>query len=104
MDTGDCLGTEFGWGDDTPGGGAGPTDEFDEKGPEDCIKEGYTLTSCPEGKGPNKVCMYDDRYFEYLWYIYNFFLIYFYIFFIYQMLPYGRGRNLMGLVLPGAQT
>ena len=39
---------------------------FDEKGPEDCIKEGYTLTSCPEGKGPNKVCMYDERYFEYL--------------------------------------
>lgn len=66
MDTGDCLGTEFGWSDDTPGGGAGPTDEFDEKGPEDCIKEGYTLTSCPEGKGPSKVCMYDDRYFEYL--------------------------------------
>ena len=63
MDTGECLGNEFGWSDDTPGGGAGPTDEFDEKGPEDCIKEGYTLTSCPEGKGPNKVCMYDDRYF-----------------------------------------
>ena len=66
MDTGECLGNEFGWSDDTPGGGAGPTDEFDEKGPEDCIKEGYTLTSCPEGKGPNKVCMYDNRYFEYL--------------------------------------
>ena len=34
----------------------------------------------------------------------NLFLIYFYIFFIYQMLPCGRGRNLMGLVLQGAQT
>ena len=62
MDTGECLGNEFGWSDDTPGGGTEPPD-FDEKGPEDCIKEGYTLTSCPEGKGPSKVCMYDNRYF-----------------------------------------
>ena len=61
MDTGDCLGTEFGWDDKTPSG----DDPIDYK-PQDftnCIDEGYTLTSCPEGYEPNKFCLYDSRYF-----------------------------------------
>ena len=62
MDTGDCAGLDF-VSSDINGSGNKPPSEYDKKGPEDCIKEGYTLTSCPEGKGPNKVCMYDDRYF-----------------------------------------
>ena len=60
MDTGECAGLDF-VGSDI----SGPSDPEDyvPKGEEDCIKEGYTLTSCPEGYKPNKYCLYDNRYF-----------------------------------------
>ena len=66
MDTGECVGLEFvgsDIGNNGGGGGSGGGDEYDKKGPEDCIKEGYKLTSCSEGFKPSKYCMYDNRYF-----------------------------------------
>ncbi len=62
MDTGDCLGLDF-VGTDIGGPDGTKPDEYTPKGPEDCINEGYTMTQCPEGQEPTKVCMYDDRYF-----------------------------------------
>ena len=43
MDTGECAGLEF-VGSDIGGSGGGdkPTDEYDKKGPEDCIKEDFS--------------------------------------------------------------
>ena len=61
MDTGECAGLEF-VGSDIGGSGGGPED-YVPKGEEDCIKEGYKLTSCSEGFKPNKYCMHDNRYF-----------------------------------------
>ena len=67
MDTGECAGLDFvdsdidnPEGDDDPDGGS---EDYVPKGPEDCIKEGYKLTSCPIGYKPNKFCLYDERYF-----------------------------------------
>ena len=62
MDTGECLGANYVGSDiDTPSGGE--PDDFHPKDETDCIQEGYTLTSCPEGYKPNKYCLYDNRYF-----------------------------------------
>ena len=64
MDTGECAGLEF-VGSDIGGSGGGdkPTDEYDKKGPEDCIKEGYTVTNCPDGYKGDGECMYADGYY-----------------------------------------
>ena len=66
MDTGECAGLDFvdsDIGNNGGSGGSGGGDEYDKKGPEDCIKEGYKLTSCPKGYKGNKFCLYDNRYF-----------------------------------------
>ena len=67
MDTGDCAGLDFVSSDIGNHGGAGGaddnTEEFDKKGPEDCIKEGYTITNCPEGYEGDKACLYADGYY-----------------------------------------
>ena len=63
MDTGECSGMDFVGSDiDSPSGSGQPND-YVPKGAEDCIKEGYKLTSCPEDYKPNKYCLYDSRYF-----------------------------------------
>ena len=62
MDTGDCAGLDF-VSSDINGSGNKPPSEYDKKGSEDCIKEGYKLTSCQSGYKGNKFCMYDNRYF-----------------------------------------
>ena len=41
----------------------GNPEDYVPKGEEDCIKEGYKLTSCPKDYKPNKYCLYDDGYF-----------------------------------------
>ena len=68
MDTGECLGSSFGWDDKTPGTPSTPPDEYDKKGPQDCIPqdcidEGYTITNCPDGYRGNKECLYADGYY-----------------------------------------
>ena len=63
MDTGECLGSSFGWDDKTPGTPSTPPDEYDKKGPQDCIDEGYTITNCPDGYRGNKECLYADGYY-----------------------------------------
>ena len=62
VDAGKCLGISFSWSDKIPGKSDNPED-FTPKGKEDCIKEGYTLTSCPEDFKPNKYCLYNRSYF-----------------------------------------
>ena len=62
MDTGDCAGLDF-VSSDINGSGNKPPSEYDKKGSEDCIKEGYKLTSCQSGYKGNKFCLYDNRYF-----------------------------------------
>ena len=42
MDTGECAGMEFV--DSDAGGTNGGPEDYVPKGPEDCIKEGYTIT------------------------------------------------------------
>ena len=61
MDTGDCAGLDF-VGSDINGPNGNPED-YAPKDWQDCIKEGYKLTSCPEDYKPNKYCLYDSRYF-----------------------------------------
>ena len=61
MDTGDCVGLDF-VGSDINGPNGNPED-YAPKDWQDCIKEGYKLTSCPEDYKPNKYCLYDSRYF-----------------------------------------
>ena len=61
MDTGDCAGLDF-VGSDINGPNGNPEDYAPKDG-QDCIKEGYKLTSCPEDYKPNKYCLYDSRYF-----------------------------------------
>ena len=68
MDTGDCAGLDFVSSDIGNHGGAGGgaddnLEEFDKKGPEDCIKEGYTVTNCPDGYEGDKACLYADGYY-----------------------------------------
>ena len=63
MDTGECLGSSFGWADKTPGTPSTPPNEYDKRGPEDCINEGYTITNCPDGYRGNKECLYADGYY-----------------------------------------
>ena len=62
MDTGDCAGLDF-VGSDISGSGNKPPSEYDKKGPEDCIKEGYTVTNCPDGYKGEGECMYADGYY-----------------------------------------
>ena len=66
MDTGDCAGLDFvnsDIGNNGGTGGSGGGDEYDKKGPEDCIKEGYTVTNCPDGYKGDGECMYADGYY-----------------------------------------
>ena len=66
MDTGDCAGLDFvnsDIGNNGGAGGSGGGDEYDKKGPEDCIKEGYTVTNCPDGYKGDGECMYADGYY-----------------------------------------
>ena len=66
MDTGECAGLDFvnsDIGNNGGAGGSGGGDEYDKKGPEDCIKEGYTVTNCPDGYKGEGECMYADGYY-----------------------------------------
>ena len=66
MDTGDCAGLDFvnsDIGNNGGTGGSGGGDEYDKKGPEDCVKEGYTVTNCPDGYKGEGECMYADGYY-----------------------------------------
>ena len=66
MDTGDCAGLDFvnsDIGNNGGAGGSGGGDEYDKKGPEDCIKEGYTVTNCPDGYKGDGECLYADGYY-----------------------------------------
>ena len=62
MDTGDCAGLDF-VSSDINGSGNKPPSEYDKKGPEDCIKEGYTITNCPDGQKGDGECMYANGYY-----------------------------------------
>lgn len=61
MDTGECAGMEFV--DSDAGGTNGGPEDYVPKGPEDCIKEGYTITQCPDGEKGDKECLYADGYY-----------------------------------------
>ena len=66
MDTGECAGLDFvnsDIGNNGGAGGSGGGDEYDKKGPEDCIKEGYTVTNCPDGYKGDGECLYADGYY-----------------------------------------
>ncbi len=69
-DTSACSGNEFAGNnadDDGHGGPGGPgngDDDYDLDNEERCKKEGYTMTSCPEGQEGSNFCPYDSSYFE----------------------------------------
>ena len=66
-DTSACSGNEFsGNNADEKGHGVpgGPGDDYDLDNEERCNKEGYYLTSCPEGQEGTGFCPYDSGYFE----------------------------------------
>ena len=68
-DTSACSGNEFSGNnadDDGHGapGGPGDGDDYDLDNAERCNKEGYYLTSCPDGQEGSGFCPYDSTYFE----------------------------------------
>ena len=68
-DTSACSGNEFAGNnadDDGHGapGGPGDGDDYDLDNKERCNKEGYYLTSCPDGQEGSGFCPYDSSYFE----------------------------------------
>ena len=68
-DTSACSGNEFSGNnadDDGHGapGGPGDGDDYDLDNEERCNKEGYYLTSCPDGQEGVGFCPYDSTYFE----------------------------------------
>ena len=68
-DTSACSGNEFGGNnadDDGHGapGGPGNGDDYELDNKERCNKEGYYLTSCPDGQEGSGFCPYDSSYFE----------------------------------------
>ena len=68
-DTSACSGNEFGGNnadDDGHGspGGPGNGDDYELDNKERCNKEGYYLTSCPDGQEGSGFCPYDSTYFE----------------------------------------
>ena len=68
-DTSACSGNEFSGNnadDDGHGapGGSGDGDDYDLDNAERCNKEGYYLTSCPDGQEGSGFCPYDNGYFE----------------------------------------
>ena len=69
-DTSACSGNEFGGnnadddGHGAPGGPGNGDDDYDLDNEERCKKEGYTMTSCPEGQEGSNFCPYDSSYFE----------------------------------------
>ena len=68
-DTSACSGNEFSGNnadDDGHGapGGPGNGDDYDLDNAERCNKEGYYLTSCPDGQEGSGFCPYDNDYFE----------------------------------------
>ena len=68
-DTSACSGNEFSGNnadDDGHGspGGPGNGDDYELDNKERCNKEGYYLTSCPDGQEGSGFCPYDSSYFE----------------------------------------
>ena len=68
-DTSACSGNEFGGNNaDNDGhgspGGPGNGDDYELDNEERCNKEGYYLTSCPDGQEGSGFCPYDSNYFE----------------------------------------
>ena len=68
-DTSACSGNEFSGNnadDDGHGspGGPGDGDDYDLDNEERCNKEGYYLTTCPDGQEGSGFCPYDSNYFE----------------------------------------
>ena len=68
-DTSACSGNEFSGNnadDDGHGapGGPGDGDDYELDNKERCNKEGYYLTSCPDGQEGSGFCPYDSTYFE----------------------------------------
>ena len=68
-DTTNCSGNEFSGNnadDDGHGspGGPGDGDDYDLDNEERCNKEGYYLTTCPDGQEGSGFCPYDSNYFE----------------------------------------
>ena len=68
-DTSACSGNEFSGNnadDDGHGapGGSGDGDDYELDNEERCNKEGYYLTSCPDGQEGSGFCPYDSSYFE----------------------------------------
>ena len=68
-DTSACSGNEFSGNnadDDGHGspGGPGNGDDYELDNKERCNKEGYYLTSCPDGQEGSGFCPYDSTYFE----------------------------------------
>ena len=68
-DTSACSGNEFSGNnadDDGHGspGGPGNGDDYELDNKERCNKEGYYLTSCPNGQEGSGFCPYDSSYFE----------------------------------------
>ena len=68
-DTSACSGNEFSGNnadDDGHGspGGPGNGDDYELDNKERCNKEGYYLTSCPNGQEGSGFCPYDSNYFE----------------------------------------
>ena len=66
-DTSACSSNEFSGNnadDDGHGTPGGPGDDYELDNKERCNKEGYYLTSCPEGQEGAGVCPYDNSYFE----------------------------------------
>ena len=68
-DTSACSGNEFSGNnadDDGHGapGGSGDGDDYELDNEERCKKEGYYLTSCPDGQEGSGFCPYDSSYFE----------------------------------------
>ena len=68
-DTSACSGNEFAGNnadDDGHGAPGGPSDgdDYDLDNEERCNKEGYYLTSCPDGQEGAGFCPYDSNYFE----------------------------------------
>ena len=69
-DTSNCSGNEFSGnnaddnGHGAPGGPGDGDDDYELDNEERCKKEGYTMTSCPEGQEGSNFCPYDSSYFE----------------------------------------
>ena len=63
-DTQPCSGDQFSNTDTGfEGSGAGVNPDYDLNDVDRCRKEGYTLTSCPEGFSPEGFCIYNSNYF-----------------------------------------